>query len=51
MDRLGRKPLMLIGVIGCCICLIIEAAMISTYASPIPEHPNYAGLRMGVAAL
>jgi MFS family permease len=54
MDRIGRKPLMLTGVVGCCVCLIIEAAMIASFASPIPTDPsaiNHAGLRMGVAAL
>lgn len=51
MDRVGRKPLMITGVIGCCVCLIIEAAMIASFASPIPAIPNTAGLKMGVAAL
>lgn len=54
MDRIGRKPLMLTGVVGCCVCLILEAAMIASFASPIPTNPaaiNHAGLRMGVAAL
>jgi MFS family permease len=52
MDRVGRKPLMLAGVAGCCICLIIEAAMVASFASPIPAtNPNEAGLRVGVAAL
>lgn len=51
MDRVGRKPLMLTGVIGCCACLIVEAAVIASFASPIPAVPNVAGLRMGVAAL
>jgi len=51
MDRVGRKPLMLTGVIGCCACLIVEAAMIATFASPVPTvDPNRAGLRTGVAA-
>ncbi|KIX98818.1 uncharacterized protein Z520_05279 [Fonsecaea multimorphosa CBS 102226] len=51
MDRVGRKPLMLTGVIGCCACLIVEAAMIAQFASPVPAvDPNRAGLRAGVAA-
>ena len=50
MDRVGRKPLMITGVAGCCVCLIIEAAMIASFASPIAPVPNEAGLRMGVAA-
>lgn len=51
MDRVGRKPLMIIGVTGCCACLIVEAAVIASFATPIPAVPNYAGLRTGVAAL
>ena len=51
MDRTGRKPLMITGVVGCCACLIIEAAVIASFASPIPPVPHVAGLRMGVAAL
>ncbi|KAJ9604940.1 hypothetical protein H2200_010329 [Cladophialophora chaetospira] len=47
MDRLGRKPLMFTGVAGCCIFLILEAAMVSSFAT---EGTNSAGLRMGVAA-
>lgn len=47
MDWVGRKPLMLLGAIGCCVCLILEAAMVSTYAS---AGTNKAGLQMGAAA-
>jgi len=32
MDKVGRKPLMLFGVAGCGVCLIIEAAIVATYA-------------------
>ena len=41
---------MIIGVAGCCACLIVEAAMIATFASPVPAVPDEAGLRTGVAA-
>ncbi len=51
MDRVGRKPLMITGVVGCCACLIVEAAVIASFATPIPAVPNLAGLRTGVAAL
>ncbi|KAK5064580.1 hypothetical protein LTR84_000413 [Exophiala bonariae] len=47
MDWTGRKPLMVAGVAGCCISLILEAAMVSSFAE---EGTNKAGLRMGVAA-
>ena len=48
MDWTGRKPLLLIGVGGCCISLILEAAMVATYAET--NSGNQAGLQMGVAA-
>lgn len=51
MDIVGRKVLLFIGLAGCCISLIIEAAIVATYATPIPENPNTAALKMGVAAL
>ncbi|KAF9889302.1 hypothetical protein FE257_007411 [Aspergillus nanangensis] len=50
MDRVGRRPLMIFGVAACCVCLTIEAAIVSTYASPIPATPNRSALAMGVAA-
>jgi MFS family permease len=46
MDKVGRKPLMLFGVGGCCVCLIIEAAIVATYAE---EATNKAALAAGVA--
>lgn len=48
MDWTGRKPLLMIGLGGCCLSLILEAAMVSTYAET--GSNNEAGLRMGVAA-
>lgn len=50
MDRIGRRVLMLIGIFGCCACLIVEAAIVAQFASPIPAMPNTAALRAGVAA-
>ncbi|KAF2404022.1 MFS general substrate transporter [Trichodelitschia bisporula] len=47
MDKVGRRPLMIAGVVGCCICLTIEAAMVAVYAK---AATNKAGLSMGVAA-
>ncbi|OAG05580.1 MFS general substrate transporter [Paraphaeosphaeria sporulosa] len=46
MDKVGRKPLMLFGVAGCGVCLIIEAAIVATYAE---EATNKAALAAGVA--
>lgn len=47
MDIFGRKPLVVAGMAGCCVCLVIEAAMVAAYAG---EGTNKAGLEMGVAA-
>jgi MFS family permease len=47
MDWTGRKPLLILGVSGCCVALILEAAMVSSFAE---AATNKAGLRMGVAA-
>ncbi|OCL05855.1 MFS general substrate transporter [Glonium stellatum] len=47
MDCVGRRPLMLFGVSGCCVALILEAAMVATYAQ---AGANKAGLGVGVAA-
>ncbi|KAF2469502.1 general substrate transporter [Lindgomyces ingoldianus] len=45
MDKVGRKPLMLFGVGGCCVCLILEAALVASFAE---EATNKAGLAAGV---
>lgn len=45
MDRVGRKPLMLFGVMGCGVCLVIEAAIVATYAE---EGTNKPALAAGV---
>jgi hypothetical protein len=45
MDRVGRKPLMLFGVLGCGICLAVEAAIVATYAE---AGTNKAALAAGV---
>ena len=47
MDRFGRKPLLFIGVSGCCLALILEAAMVASFGG---AGTNKGGLRMGVAA-
>jgi hypothetical protein len=51
MDKIGRKPLMIFGIGGCLACLIVEAALVASYASPVPAEPNKAALRAAVAAL
>lgn len=47
LDWIGRKPLLTGGLIGCCVCLIVEATMVGLYAQ---DGTNGAGLRAGVAA-
>ncbi|OCL08881.1 MFS transporter [Glonium stellatum] len=51
VDRVGRKPLMLASVSACCTCLIIETALIASFASPIGAIPNQAALRACVAII
>lgn len=46
MDRVGRRWLVLVGLVGCIIFLCIESAMVAQYAQ---AGTNKAGLRMGVA--
>lgn len=45
MDRFGRKPLMVFGVLGCCACLIVEAAINAEFA----EGPNAGQNETGLA--
>jgi len=47
MDRFGRRPLMIGGIIGCMLCLCVEAAMVALYAG---AGTNKAGLGVAVAA-
>ena len=42
---------MLTSFIGCGVALILETALVASYASPIGLTPNQAGLRASVAAL
>jgi len=48
VDKVGRRPLMLAGLIGCCTFVCIETAMVASFVDG-PKNP--AGLKMGVAAL
>ena len=51
IDKVGRKPLMLAGFGGTLACLIVEAALLASYASPVPVVPNRAALKSCVALL
>ncbi len=44
LDRIGRKPLFMIGLAGCLVCVSLESAMIAQFAGTT----NKAGLSMGV---
>ncbi|KAK5233553.1 hypothetical protein LTR47_005175 [Exophiala xenobiotica] len=50
MDKVGRRPLMLIGLAGCAVFLSIEAGIVASFTQPGQAH-NTAGLNMGVVAL
>ncbi len=41
---------MLFGVFGCCVCLVIEAAMVATFATGPNAGHNKVGLAFGVVA-
>ncbi|OQU97101.1 hypothetical protein CLAIMM_03092 [Cladophialophora immunda] len=47
VDKIGRRPLLMFSFCGCCVCLILEAAMVAVYGG---QTANHAGLQMGVAA-
>ena len=51
IDHVGRRKLMIFGLISVTFWLIIETVMVALYASPASDPPNRAGLAMGVAAL
>lgn len=52
LDKVGRRPFMIVGFAGCLICLAIESALVATFASPVPEtNPNNAAIRAAVAIL
>src|SRR4051812_36208699 len=48
MDKVGRKPLMLIAIFGCCACLIIETVVVAVFTE---TGTNKVGLAFGVVAL
>lgn len=46
-DIVGRRPVILVGVAGCCCCLIVEACSVKYFAA----DPSRSGLgKLGVAA-
>lgn len=46
-DIIGRRPVFLVGLTGCCCCLIVEACSVKYFT----EHPERTGLgKLGVAA-
>ena len=38
MDRVGRRPMLLVATGGTCCCLIIETALVATYAEAGTNH-------------
>jgi hypothetical protein len=51
VDIVGRKLLMIIGLLCCVVWMSVETSMVALYASPVPDKPNKSGLAMAVAAL
>ncbi|RVX65797.1 hypothetical protein B0A52_10328 [Exophiala mesophila] len=51
IDKIGRKPLMLIGIGGCLLFLTLEAAMVASFASPVSDPPNRRGIEAAIAFL
>lgn len=51
MDKWGRRPLIIFGFGGVLACLVVVAAMIASFANPVPENPNKAALGTAVAFL
>lgn len=49
MDRVGRKPLLLIGSVVTCAAHIVTGSMVARFGSNWPAHPTEA--RVGVAML
>jgi MFS family permease len=48
MDRVGRRPILLVATAGCCCCLILETALVATYAT---AGTNHSALSAAVVAL
>lgn len=51
IDKVGRKPLMIFGIGGCMVFLILEAAMVASFASPVSNPPNNNGIQAAIAFL
>ncbi|KEF53482.1 uncharacterized protein A1O9_10457 [Exophiala aquamarina CBS 119918] len=52
LDKVGRRPLIILGFSGCLVALCIESALVAIYATPVPQvDPNMAGIRAAVAML
>ncbi|KAF2092538.1 sugar transporter family protein [Rhizodiscina lignyota] len=48
IDKIGRRPSLLIGFTGCLIALILETAMVGEF---VEAHPNAAGQKVAVFAI
>ncbi|KAK5048594.1 hypothetical protein LTR84_005685 [Exophiala bonariae] len=51
-DRWGRKPMFILGLLGCAFSLALEAGLVATWVTPEElQHPNKVALGWAVAAL
>lgn len=44
VDKVGRKPLLIIGATGCFICHMIVASLLAGYDNALPTEPGYAAV-------
>ena len=52
LDKVGRRPLILFGIIGCLVALCVETALTASFATPVPAvDPNLGGIGAAVAML
>ncbi|KAF2006125.1 general substrate transporter [Amniculicola lignicola CBS 123094] len=48
IDKTGRRPSLLIGFIGCLVCVVVESAMVGAF---VEGAPNIAGQKVAIVAI
>ncbi|KAF2741686.1 arabinose-proton symporter [Sporormia fimetaria CBS 119925] len=49
VDKTGRRPVLLLGFIGCFVCVVIEAAMVGAFVES--DNPNIGGQKVAIVAI